>query len=120
MIAATNRDLEQAIQASRFRADLYYRLSVIPIRLPSLRERAEDIPLLVRYFAQKYGTRLGKRIPSVLPATLQVLGDYPWPRNVRELENVIERAVLLAKDTRIEPIDLPFDNGALPEGSSAG
>jgi formate hydrogenlyase transcriptional activator len=102
VIAATNRDLEQAIQASRFRADLYYRLSVVPIRLPSLRERAEDIPLLVRYFAQKYGTRLGKRIPSVLPATLQILGDYLWPGNVRELENVVERALILSQGPHMD------------------
>jgi formate hydrogenlyase transcriptional activator len=103
VIAATNRDLEQAIQASRFRADLYYRLSVFPIRLPPLRERAEDIPLLVGYFAQKYGARLGKRIPSVLPATLQVLGAYPWPGNVRELENVIERALILNQGAHLDP-----------------
>ena len=97
VIAATNRDLEEAIHASRFRADLYYRLSVFPIRLPPLRERVDDIPLLVRYFAQKYGTRLGKRIPSVLPATLQVLEAYLWPGNVRELENVVERALILSQ-----------------------
>jgi len=102
VIAATHRDLEQAIQASRFRADLYYRLSVVPIRLPALRERAEDIPLLVRYFAQKYGTRLGKPIPSVLPATLQVLGDYLWPGNVRELENVVERALILSQGPHMD------------------
>jgi transcriptional regulator with GAF, ATPase, and Fis domain len=102
VIAATHRDLEQAIQESRFRADLYYRLSVVPIRLPALRERAEDIPLLIRYFAQKYGARLGKRIPSVLPATLQVLGDYPWPGNVRELENVVERALILSQGPHMD------------------
>jgi formate hydrogenlyase transcriptional activator len=102
VIAATHRDLEQAIQASRFRADLYYRLSVVPIRLPALRERAEDIPLLVRYFAQKYGTRLGKPIPSVLPETLQVLGDYLWPGNVRELENVVERALILSQGPHMD------------------
>jgi formate hydrogenlyase transcriptional activator len=113
VIAATNRDLEQAIQASRFRADLYYRLSVFPIRLPPLRERAEDIPLLVEYFAQKYGARLGKRSPTVLPATLQALGAYPWPGNVRELENVIERALILNQGAHM---DL---GGWLPRASTA-
>ena len=113
VIAATNRDLEEAIHASRFRADLYYRLSVFPIRLPPLRERAEDIPLLVRYFAQKYGTRLGKRIPSVLPATLQVLRAYLWPGNVRELENVVERALILSQGAYM---DL---GGWLPRPSTA-
>jgi transcriptional regulator with GAF, ATPase, and Fis domain len=102
VIAATNRDLEQAIQAGRFRADLYYRLSVFPIRLPPLRERPEDIPLLVGYFAQKYGRRLGKRIPSVPPATLQLLGAYPWPGNVRELENVLERALILSQGSHLD------------------
>jgi len=102
VIAATNRDLEQAIQGGTFRADLYYRLSVVPIRLPPLRERAGDIPLLVGYFAQKHGTRLGKRIPSLLPASLHVLEAYPWPGNVRELENVVERAVILSEGAQLD------------------
>jgi formate hydrogenlyase transcriptional activator len=113
VIAATNRDLEQAIQASRFRADLYYRLSVFPIRLPPLRDRPEDIPLLIGYFAQKYGRRLGKRIPTVLPGTLQLFGGYQWPGNVRELENVVERALILSQGT---PLDL---SGWLPRPSTA-
>jgi transcriptional regulator with GAF, ATPase, and Fis domain len=119
VIAATNRDLEEAIHASRFRADLYYRLSVFPIRLPPLRERAEDIPLLVRYFAQKYGARLGKRIPSVLPATLQVLGAYLWPGNVRELENVVERALILSQGAYMDLGGwLPRPSTALREGGT--
>jgi formate hydrogenlyase transcriptional activator len=113
VIAATNRDLEQAIQASRFRADLYYRLSVFPIRLPPLRDRPEDIPLLIGYFAQKYGRRLGKRIPTVSPGALQLLGGYQWPGNVRELENVVERALILSQGT---PLDL---SGWLPRPSTA-
>jgi transcriptional regulator with GAF, ATPase, and Fis domain len=102
VIAATNRDLEQAIRGSTFRADLYYRLSVVPIRLPPLRERGADIPLLAGYFAQKHGTRLGKRVPSLLPATLRVLEAYPWPGNVRELENVVERALILSEGAQLD------------------
>jgi transcriptional regulator with GAF, ATPase, and Fis domain len=102
VIAATNRDLERAIRGSTFRADLYYRLSVVPIRLPPLRERGGDIPLLAGYFAQKHGTRLGKRVPSLLPATLRVLEAYPWPGNVRELENVVERALILSEGAQLD------------------
>jgi transcriptional regulator with GAF, ATPase, and Fis domain len=97
VIAATNRDLEQAIQSHRFRADLYYRLGVVPLRLPTLRERAEDIPLLVGYFAQKYGARLGRPVPSVPSAVLEAWRTYPWPGNVRELENVVERSLVLSE-----------------------
>ena len=97
VIAATNRDLEQAIHAGRFRADLYYRLSVLPLRLPPLRERIPDVSLLVDYFLQKYAARLGKRVPTV-PATLaRQLEAYPWPGNVRELENVVERGLVLSE-----------------------
>jgi formate hydrogenlyase transcriptional activator len=97
VITATNRDLERAVNEGRFRSDLYYRLNVFPIHLPPLRDRKEDIPLLVRYLAQRYGTRSGKRIPAVSQETLQVLQEYPWPGNVRELENVVERAMILSK-----------------------
>jgi formate hydrogenlyase transcriptional activator len=102
VIAATNRDLEQAIQAGRFRADLYYRLSVFPIRLPPLRERVEDIPLLVQYFTHRYAIRLGKRVPSVPAPTMETLQAYAWPGNVRELENVIERAVILSQGAHLD------------------
>jgi formate hydrogenlyase transcriptional activator len=102
VIAATNRDLEQAIQAGRFRADLYYRLSVFPIRLPPLRERREDIPLLVQYFTHRYATRLGKRVPSVPAPAIETLQAYAWPGNVRELENVIERAVILSQGAHLD------------------
>jgi formate hydrogenlyase transcriptional activator len=97
VIAASNRNLEQAIQVGGFRADLYYRLSAFPIPLPPLRERTEDLPLLVRYFTQRYATRLGKRIPSVLAPAMATLQAYAWPGNVRELENVIQRAVILSQ-----------------------
>ncbi len=102
VIAATNRDLEQAAQTNRFRPDLYYRLNVFPIRLPPLRERTKDIPLLANYFAQKYSARLGKRTPTLLPSTLKALQAYAWPGNVRELENVIERAVILNQGTHLD------------------
>jgi two-component system, NtrC family, response regulator AtoC len=97
VIAASNRNLEQAIQVGGFRADLYYRLSAFPIPLPPLRERTEDLPLLVRYFTQRYATRLGKRIPRVLAPAMATLQAYAWPGNVRELENVIQRAVILSQ-----------------------
>jgi formate hydrogenlyase transcriptional activator len=102
VIAATNRDLETAVREGRFRSDLYYRLNVFPIRLPPLRERKEDIPLLVRYLALRYGTRLGKRIPEMSKETMEGLRAYTWPGNVRELENVIERAMLLSEGAELD------------------
>ncbi len=102
VVAATNRDLETAVQGNRFRSDLYYRLNVFPIRVPPLRERTEDIPLLVRYLTLKYGHRLGKRISNVPPAILEVLQTYSWPGNVRELENVIERATILSAGAELD------------------
>lgn len=102
IIAATNRDLGDAIEGGRFRADLFYRLNVFPIHVPPLRERTEDIPLLVKYFATKYGARTAKRIETIPRATLAALVEYPWPGNVRELENVVERAVILSQGTELE------------------
>jgi PAS domain S-box-containing protein len=102
VIAATNRDLERAVEEGRFRSDLYYRLKVFPIHVPALRERKEDIPLLVNYFAPKYGSRMGKRLESVPQGTLDSLINYPWPGNVRELENVIERAVIVSRGAELE------------------
>ena len=95
LVAATNRDLEAMIQDRQFRSDLYYRLNVFPIRIPPLRERPEDIPLLVRYFAQKYGRRMEKQIESVPAAAMKKLASWHWPGNIRELENFIERSVIL-------------------------
>lgn len=95
LVAATNRDLEKMIEDRQFREDLYYRLNVFPIRIPPLRERPEDIPLLVRYFAQKYGRRMEKQIESVPTAAMKVLSKWHWPGNIRELENFIERSVIL-------------------------
>ena len=95
VVAATNRDLEHMVEEQKFRSDLYYRLKVFPIMLPPLRERAEDIPALVRHFAQKFALRMKKRIETIPAEAMKALQAYPWPGNVRELENFIERAVIL-------------------------
>ena len=100
VIAATNADLEQEIRAGRFRQDLYYRLNVFPIRLPPLRERADDIPVLADYFLKAFRERARRAIPGIAPDALRCLRVYPFPGNVRELENEIERAVALADDGR--------------------
>ncbi len=97
LIAATNRDLARALADRQFRSDLYYRLNVFPIRLPSLCERREDIPLLVRYFTHKFSLRMGKAIDSIPRETMLALSDWEWPGNVRELENFIERSVILTE-----------------------
>jgi len=99
VIAATNRDLGQAIEEGSFRRDLYYRLSVFPLHVPPLRERPEDIPLLVEYLTQRYAAKMGKRITSVSRKTIDLLTSYDWPGNVRELQNVIQRAVILCEGT---------------------
>jgi transcriptional regulator with GAF, ATPase, and Fis domain len=95
VIAATNRDLKVAVEAGTFRLDLFYRLNVFPIRLPSLRERKDDIPLLAKYFIARYANSAGKKIKNIDSATLELLRAYDWPGNIRELQNVIERAVIL-------------------------
>src|SRR5712672_3482953 len=97
VIAATNRDLQAAISAGSFRSDLFYRLHVFPIEMPSLRERREDIPLLVEYFIDRYARKAGKHFKNVEKRTVQVLQSYPWPGNIRELQNVIERSVILCE-----------------------
>ncbi len=104
VIAATNRDLEAAVNAGSFRSDLFYRLNVFPIEIPSLRERRVDIPLLVEYFVDRYARKAGKNIERVSKKTLELLQSYPWPGNIRELQNVIERSVILC-ETEIFSID---------------
>jgi formate hydrogenlyase transcriptional activator len=95
VIAATNRDLKAAVTSGAFRKDLYYRLNVFPIEVPPLRERRKDIPLLLDYFIDRYARKAGKNIRSVDKGTLQLLHSYPWPGNIRELQNVIERSVII-------------------------
>jgi transcriptional regulator with PAS, ATPase and Fis domain len=97
VITATNRDLQAAISAGSFRSDLFYRLHVFPIEIPALRERKEDIRLLVEYFIDRYAQKAGKNIRRVSKETLELLESYPWPGNIRELQNVIERSVILCE-----------------------
>jgi formate hydrogenlyase transcriptional activator len=116
VIAATNRDLSQAVATGAFRSDLFYRLNVFPIEVPPLRERKTDIGLLAQYFAEKYATRFGKHIEGIDKGTLERLAAYPWPGNIRELENVIERAVILSTGGVLEvaPSVLGIRPGAAP------
>jgi transcriptional regulator with GAF, ATPase, and Fis domain len=102
VIAATNRNLEQAIEKKEFREDLYYRLNVFPIICPPLRERKEDIALLVTHFCQKHETKIGKKITNIPAKVMDSLIAYDWPGNIRELENIIERALILSKGNSLE------------------
>ncbi|HKF01155.1 MAG TPA: sigma 54-interacting transcriptional regulator [Candidatus Sulfotelmatobacter sp.] len=99
LIAATNANLAQRVNEKRFRSDLYYRLNVFPILIPPLRERPEDIPLLVRYFVEKYTRRMNRRIDTIPVAVMKAMSEYQWPGNVRELENFVERSVILSDDS---------------------
>jgi formate hydrogenlyase transcriptional activator len=105
VIAATNRDLEQLSKSGQYRLDLFYRLNVFPVHLPALREREGDIPLLAQYFAQKHAANFGKKINRISEGMMTALQRYPWPGNIRELEHVIERAVILSEGPELEPID---------------
>jgi formate hydrogenlyase transcriptional activator len=96
LIAATNRDLAAMVEDQKFRADLFYRLNVFPVRVPSLRERKEDIPLLVRHFVQQFARRMGKVVDTIPAETMNVLVHYHWPGNIRELQNLVERAIILS------------------------
>lgn len=119
LICSTNRLPADAIREGLLRDDLFYRISTITIHVPPLRERSEDIQLLTEHFLKMYAKKYDRPITGVSQAAYQRLFAHAWPGNVRELQNVLERAVLLAKATRIEPFDLPFDNGTLPEGQAA-
>jgi len=107
VIAATNRDLEELVRQNRFREDLFYRLNVIPIRVPPLRERVSDIPLLIQHFLQLFSRTKKKPLKRVSPAAMDLLRQHPWPGNVRELENLMERLVILTEGEIIEVSDLP-------------
>jgi two-component system, NtrC family, response regulator HydG len=120
VIAATNQNLKTAVAERRFREDLYYRLNVVPLRVPPLRERREDVPILAQHFLEKYAERTGER-KTLSPSALQKLIEYPWPGNVRELENMIEQAAALAPHAALSDPDIRFEGGpsAVP-GASAG
>jgi len=111
VIAATNRSLEQAVAAGQFREDLYYRLKVIGITVPPLRERKEDIPLLCQHFLEKFAKRSNRPVPQIRKDAMEILKSHPWRGNVRELENVMERAVALEASPEITPESLPFEPG---------
>lgn len=115
VISATNKDLEETVKKGEFREDLYYRISVFPIKLPPLRDRKEDIPILAAHFLTKYAEQEGKEIESISPDALELLMAYHWPGNVRELENAIERAVVLANSPDILAKDLPTSVRSLGE-----
>ena len=114
LVAATNRDLTEMVKQGQFRSDLYYRLNVFPIRIPPLRERREDIPLLVHYFMEKYARRMGKRIETVPGATMEKLVRWPWPGNVRELQNMIERGVILSRGFVLEIPLTELEQSSIP------
>lgn len=107
LVAATNRKLDEEVKAGRFREDLYYRLNIIPISLPPLRERREDIPLLVNHMLEKLTVRVKRKGVTLAPETLEKLISYNWPGNIRELENILERTIVLSKNERLLPSDLP-------------
>jgi formate hydrogenlyase transcriptional activator len=115
LIAATNANLVGRVNEKRFRSDLYYRLNVFPVLVPPLRERHEDIPLLVRYFVQKYTRRMKKQIDTIPVTVMNALSEYHWPGNVRELENFVERSVILSDDSVLQP---PLDELARQKVSS--
>ena len=102
VIAATNRDLEEALKSGHFREDLYYRLNVFPITCTPLRERKEDIPLLVQHFVKRYSAKTGKKVEKISKSVIDSLQAYHWPGNVRELENIIERAVIVSQGTQLK------------------
>jgi transcriptional regulator with GAF, ATPase, and Fis domain len=107
VLAATNQDLLAAIAAGTFRADLYYRLNVFPIGVPPLRDRKQDIPILVRHFLDRYSAKFGRKAPLIEPGTMEMLEAYHWPGNIRELENVIERSLILCEGDRFS-VDLAW------------
>jgi formate hydrogenlyase transcriptional activator len=120
IVAATNRDLKERVASDHFRQDLFYRLSVVPVEVPPLRDRAEDVPQFVRHFVAKHAPRLGRNVTTVDPETMERLVRYSWPGNVRELENVIERALILSAGPtlNLETNALTESPGASPSGDA--
>ncbi len=118
VVAATNQDLRVALEQGTFREDLYYRLNVVPISIPPLREHKEDIPYLVDHFIIRFRESSGKPISGVSPQAMKLLSDFHWPGNVRELENILERAMVMASGEKIEVEDIRLDIGARPEGGT--
>jgi two-component system response regulator AtoC len=118
VIAATSRNLEQDVKNGAFREDLYYRLNVLSIKIPPLRDRAEDIPLLCDHFVQRFNRSLNKKITRIAPAAMSRLLEYPWPGNVRELENAIERALVLVEGDVLLPEHFPSDLGQQMAGNT--
>ena len=114
VVAATNRDLRDEVAAGRFREDLYYRLNVVPIQLPPLRERREDVLPLARHFLARHAAEAGRRLDALRRTPRPPLARHPWPGNVRELENAIERAVVLARGATIAPEDLLLEERSAP------
>jgi len=119
VVAATNRDLSEEVRQGRFRQDLFYRLNVVPIKLPALRQRAADIPLLVNYYVDSYNQEFRKRIRRVSPAAMERLKAYAWPGNIRELRNAVERAMLLAEGDELTTEDFPVTHGGAASLSEA-
>jgi len=120
LVTATNVDLPEMVDEKRFRADLYYRLNVFPIKLPALRERRDDIPLLVGYFARQYARRMGRKVRSIASSAMDALVRYSWPGNIRELQNLIERAVIRSAGERLElPVSM-IDEGIAPSKGLGG
>jgi formate hydrogenlyase transcriptional activator len=114
LIAATNRDLPRMVQEQKFRSDLFFRLNVFPVELPPLRERPEDIPLLVRHFAEEFSRRMSRTIETVSSETMNALCQYRWPGNIRELQNVIERSVILSRGPSLNVSIAELHSGTMP------
>jgi formate hydrogenlyase transcriptional activator len=121
LVAATNRDLTEMVNHGQFRTDLYYRLNVFPVQLPPLRERREDIPALVSHFVERFGRRMGREIDTIPPETMSALSSYQWPGNIRELQNLIERAVILSNDGVLpNPLPAPGTRGIAMASAAPG
>jgi formate hydrogenlyase transcriptional activator len=118
-VAATNRNLKAMVDENKFRADLYYRLHVFPLNVPPLRERREDIPLLTRYFVQKHAQRMGRNIETIPASALDALTRYDWPGNIRELQNVLERSVILTNGNTLH-VAMPEFMETADRGSPRG